>query len=510
MKRKKNNYLTKKILITHHVTGNKKELLISDVLSSAGNLISAGFFHDAVFLLEQLYKQYPKFSEVYFYLLESYRATGQYQKGHALITKFDGNAAKSGLCLAAAQFYLYFFETEAAQKYAKKHMGYNPKDLNGLRFLSQLHLQKGDVEKSCAVMKDILNVSKKDVPALYNLANTKGKNLDDDIKNTITALLDDQSFSAEDRVRLYFAAAYTSDDDSRFDLLSKANNLADGIYQNDTSVHELGYDHRERFIKLLLADESKQVSKESAVNEQQLAFVASMPRSGSTLLEQMMSSHSQVGSVGESEAFHHAIQYVSALNGLSKAYWEWPLERIMDLRNSLADYFQSHGKIAACESPVLLDKSINNMYNATFLLWCFPNAKVIYLKRNPMDLTLSCYERLFSSGYEYTFSLEKIAKHYLLLRKYEQLCTELFPERVLSVDYEELVVNQEATLKSIKSFLGLAWEEASVDFHKNVGQVITASNLQVRKGLNQKSIHKWKRFESELAFLKPYFETDFS
>jgi len=224
-------------------------------------------------------------------------------------------------------------------------------------------------------------------------------------------------------------------------------------------------------------------------------FIVGMPRSGSTLTEQIISSHPDVYGAGE-------IKLLSAcLTAMRQKYPNVPRFPQMALGMKTHQYVSvanSYLKEMAAMSPSALrvtDKLLTNYYFVGFINTLFPNAKIIHTMRNPVDTCLSAYSKLFKDDMPHSYDLAEIGRYY---KKYEQLMEHwrrVLPAGVmLDVQYESVVEDAETHARKIVEFCGLPWNDACLNFHKSERPVKTASVSQVRKPIYGSSVNRWERY----------------
>ena len=224
-------------------------------------------------------------------------------------------------------------------------------------------------------------------------------------------------------------------------------------------------------------------------------FIVGMPRSGPTLVEQIISSHSQVTGGGE-------LPFVSQF-GDSIA-----LDSIKVDKNTLLSFrkiYLKKLKIISKDSPVIIDKMPQNFLYVGLLAAAFPEAKIVHAKRNPEATCWANYKQYFSSkALGYCYGLDDIVQYYALYQNLMKFWDAHLPNRIYNLDYELLTINQETETKNLIQYLDLSWEERCLSPQDNRRSVATASNTQVRKKVYQGSSQQWKKFE---LFLDKAFDT---
>lgn len=221
-------------------------------------------------------------------------------------------------------------------------------------------------------------------------------------------------------------------------------------------------------------------------------FVLGMPRSGTTLVDRILSSHSEVGSVGESGAFELARERALGADESAMA----------DIRSvdcvSLGRAFCETVSGLLPGYSHILDKTPANFYNIGWIAAALPDAKIIHLRRDPMDNCYAIYKTLFRFGCPYSYDLEELSAYYLAYLRLMEHWREVLPGRFLDVDYEELVSDQEGVTRRLIAHCGLAWEDACLSFEKNPSPSLTASAAQVRQPIYKSSVQLWRRYKEEL------------
>ena len=238
-------------------------------------------------------------------------------------------------------------------------------------------------------------------------------------------------------------------------------------------------------------------------------FILGMPRTGSTLIDTIISSHSEVYSAGELLTFREVLKLFSGYPGGGK-----DLEKFYsNARNSKLDFAQigemysTLARVSASQDKRFIDKLPMNHVLLGVIALALPNAKFIYSHRGPLDVCVSNYRQIFQAGfYPYSYDIEAIAHHYLMYKNLMDFWIKVFPERVLKVDYEKLVNNSEEEIRGIIEFCNLPWEDSCLIFHKTKKAVNTPSASQVREPIYRSSVEQWRRYESRLRPAIKVFE----
>lgn len=219
-------------------------------------------------------------------------------------------------------------------------------------------------------------------------------------------------------------------------------------------------------------------------------FVLGMPRSATSLVEQILASHSLVTGAGELPHLHRLV--------LDPSQAGWNKERAHSIRTSYLKAIQPMAK----DSPYLVDKMPQNFVFLGHILACFPEAKIIHCQRDPKDNCLSLYKHHFPmTSHGYSYSSDDLAQYYHLYQDLMAHWKQLAPSRILDLQYETLVDNFEDELGRLLTHVGLEFEESCLHFQETKRAIRTASSDQVRRGLYKSGVDQWRHYESSLAHL---------
>jgi len=234
-------------------------------------------------------------------------------------------------------------------------------------------------------------------------------------------------------------------------------------------------------------------------------FIVGLPRSGSTLLEQILASHSQVEGTQE---LPNIQQIVTRLHGFGPENDDPRYPRVLEsLRaedfSTLAEEYLNGTRVYRTKGAAFfIDKMPNNFRHVGLLHLMLPNARIIDARREPMACCFSNFKQLFASGQEFTYSIDDIARYYRTYLDVMSHWDSVLPGRVLRVFHEDVVDDLEGNIRRLLEFCGLEFEEACVAFHQTRRTVRTASSEQVRQGIYRDGLEQWKNFEPWLGPLK--------
>lgn len=232
-------------------------------------------------------------------------------------------------------------------------------------------------------------------------------------------------------------------------------------------------------------------------------FIVGMPRTGTTLLERIVGSHGPVLAAGELNDFDHVMALEA--DRFPETAISAPMVEALagaDLARAGANYLRRTRRKAAGHA-FMIDKNPRNFVNAGFIGGALPHARILCLRRAPMDACFSNLKELFSNdAYGYSYALDELAAHY---RRFNALCElwqQAMPDRFMTVEYESLVSDPQAEAARIMAFCGIAFDASCVDITRNTAPVATASSSQVRQPINTRGIGAWRRYAAQLQPLR--------
>lgn len=260
----------------------------------------------------------------------------------------------------------------------------------------------------------------------------------------------------------------------------------------------LAFDSR-REASLLEAQMQLTASLPAPVTDGELApiFIVGMPRTGTTLLDRILSNHSSVQSLGERNDF------AAAVSEASGRFFR-PLQPMRELDcNSVGRFYEQRLRRLAANGRYLIDKNPQNLFHLPLILRALPAARVLCLQRDPMDACFSNLKELFQAdAYPYSYALNDLADHCLRVQRWIGHWQTLAPQAVRCVSYEDLVRSPEQTTLQVLDFLGLARQSGLHEITRNSAPVSTASSSQVRESIHERGIGAWKRYERQLQPLR--------
>jgi len=369
-------------------------------------------------------------------------------------------------------------------------------------------MQVGDVETAREAIRQTLALDPTHAQALTLMAESGSfDSPDDEGVALIRHALDVCPEVSRDRVYTLNAMALAQrklgDHDAAFDYYRQANELRASLrdYDIDAALRDMD--------QIMLRYTPDVLARSEGVSDRTPIFVVGLPRCGSTLVEQILVAHSQVSGRGEIDAFSSVLREqlevegdidVAGLASMLPGQWA----------DAGREYIERLRK-AGPDTPFIVDKSLNNVLYLGAIHCAMPHARIIHVRRHPLDVCLSIYtSNIQGSLYDYAFKLETLGAYCLKYLEVMRHWRKVLPAGVMyELEYEQLVADQKGETRGLLDACGLPWEDACLDFQKARQRVNTASIMQVRQSMYTKSVARWKRYERQLQPLIDILGTDY-
>jgi tetratricopeptide (TPR) repeat protein len=249
----------------------------------------------------------------------------------------------------------------------------------------------------------------------------------------------------------------------------------------------------------------EQGAAETEISRQPL-FIVGLPRTGTTLTERIIASHSRVISIGETEFIQMMIRKVSGVATVEKMTPDIIKAAAAQPAGVIRDGYLDTVAYRLGDEPIFIDKLPFNVLYLGFIARAWPGKPIVLLKRNPMDTCFSMYKQVFTWAYKFSYNLETLGAYFIA---YERLCRhwrDVLGDQLVEVQYENLVANQEEETRRLLDGIGLGFEDACLRFEKNTAPSTTASSVQVREKVYSDSVQRWRHFERHLEPLRRQLE----
>jgi tetratricopeptide (TPR) repeat protein len=386
---------------------------------------------------------------------------------------------------------------DAARRSFERAIDLAPKSAHAHFLLGRNLQESGDIEGANRLLFESLVYDPDHAISYRFLASNKAIGIGDDAFAHMLTLLQRGSLSHEDRIRLHFAAAtvyeQAGDADNAFAHFAAGNDLKNVIFDPDFCSTHFGrliesYD-REFFAR----------TQGWGSPDDSPVFIVGMPRSGTTLVEQILASHPDVYGAGELEDLNQLVASLGDRIETDTAYPENIAQLTRDHVAAIADEHLARLRALAPDAKRITDKMPTNFLHIGLILTLFPNARIVHCRRDPRDTCFSIYGLDFAGDHTYAYNQTNLGRYY---RQYERMMDHwrhTVPDSILEVRYEDIIADQEAETRRLLDFCGLDWDESCLAFHKTDRAVRTWSYRQVRQPIYKSSVARWRKFARHLA-----------
>jgi len=356
----------------------------------------------------------------------------------------------------------------------------------------------GEQDQAIARYRESIVLKPDHAQSYWSMANLKTFKFEDSEIEAMQSLLANEDLPDESRVHIHNALGLDSeargDYDTAFNHIQQCNILRRKVEEYDPVETETRIDRNVD----VFDEEFIQTNAGNGNDDSSPIFVVGLPRSGSTLIEQILASHSLVDGTHELFDLAHVARRIRE-RSKNKARFPDTLLNLQakDWHAIGTDYIESTRRYRA-DAPYFVDKNPNNFAYIGLIKLALPNAKIINAMRHPLDSCFGSYKQLFASGQQFTYDLTEIGEYYLQYRRLLDHYHELLPGFVLDVHYEQVVADLETQVRRILDYCGLPFEESCLRFHETERAVKTASSEQVRQPIYSKSVNLWCNYERHL------------
>jgi len=453
-----------------------------------------GQLDTAVKSYEKILTIRPDFAEAHYNLAITLQELGQldaavksYEQALAIKPDFADAHYNLGVTLQELS------QLDAAVKSYEKALAIEPDYPQAHNNLGIVHQERGQIDDAVKQYEKAVAIKLDYAEAYHNLSTLKKYTANDPQITQMQSLLSTNNLSQSDRIHLCFALAKVNEDlgnqDEYFKFLHEGNRLRkqELNYSLDSSKN------LSSTVKKMFSSPPSLSYKPSTIRP---IFIVGMPRSGTTLVEQIISSHHAVHGAGELTTLANLIELILKddlahnKNGLTK-------KSFLSIRQQYLDSLSGFN----VSENVITDKMSLNFQYIGFILLAFPEAKIVHLKRDAMATCWSIYKSNFKNkGNGFSCNLNDLAGFYGLYVELMDFWHQLFPDKIYDICYEDLTTNQEEETRKLLQYCELDWDENCLNFHTNKRAIKTASAFQVRQKMYQGSSEDWKKHE---AYLQP-------
>jgi tetratricopeptide (TPR) repeat protein len=391
-----------------------------------------------------------------------------------------------------------------ALKRANELLPNNSKILYELGVVERIN---GNIEKSQELIRQSLTLRPDFPPGLRTYGvDHKYTYGDEEFRRLNRVVANLTEMSDEDQVQMHFALAKAFDDVGDLDACFTHYGVGGAKKRRIESYNEKSSARLFQIMEKFVGKPFFESNTEKGCDSDIPVFILGMPRSGTSLLEQILSSHPDVFGAGELKIMTSVIENISVgatrlrLNDVEPAF---PYEENASYEARGRRYVEQLTRLAPKPYKRIVDKMPGNFNFVGLIHKMLPKAKIIHSDRNPVETCLSCYRILFAEGHQWTYNLRELGRYY---KRYWGLMNhwrETLPGVMLEMRYEDTVADVEGQARAVIGFLGLEWTDDCLKFYETERPVKTASASQVRKPIYNTSVNRWKKYEK---FLQPLLE----
>jgi tetratricopeptide (TPR) repeat protein len=460
---------------------------------------ASGYYKKAIEMFQHATLLKPDYRESYHALGNAYRNLGMHEEAVLSLTRalsLSPNFVEAIISLASS--YMSIGNHEEALVLADRALRIQTENYDAISLKANILKRIGKDQEAVDMLTPYVGRSHVPASIAFTYANVCSDKQDQGMAIEIVkrVLNSDKTLTTAMKMKLYFAIGKIFDSNKKYSEAFK-------YYHQGNALNREKFD-RFKHISLIsgimgvyTSDNIKYMNK-SSVGTAQPCFVVGMPRSGTTLIEQIIDSHPDAIGAGELQLIPRLI---SSINEECDIASTWPYcateLTVVQLESLATDYItQAYESIPF--NKFLVDKLPANYLYLGLIEQLFPEAKIIHCTRNPLDTCLSCYFQNFSRSHPYTYNLNDLAFYYNSYRQLMKHWENVSSLSIHTIEYENLVESPEDAVRRLLEFCGLEWDSRCLDFHNNKRYVGTASYEQVSKPLYQKSVGRWRHYKAHI------------
>ncbi len=448
---------------------------------------------DAVISFENAIKYNPNFSEAYNNLGNTKKLIGL--RDEAIINYKKAISLKENNIEALISLSAILKENKNFEDLVKIYQKILVLDKNNIKTLYNLgsaYLFLGNFNKGKSYFEKVINIDSSHIPSFRNYISVTKIDTKNEIFKKLESI-DQENLNSENKILIFNALSKGYFDlkniDLAFHYLEKSN-----LVKKEKSVFSMHQQEIEfNKIKFLFSNIDNTKIEFTDKLKSQPIFIVGMPRSGTSLIEQILSSHSNIYGAGELNFLQKAIERLNIYNS----------DNTKNFTQIRYFYYEQLRKIS--QNHMIIDKLPINFKWIGFIAKSFPEAKIIHIERNPMAVCWSNYKTLFvDKGMDFNLSQVDVVKYYKLYLDLMTFWKSKFGENILNINYENFVQDFEKSTKTVLNYLGLKWEKQIKYYEKTERVVTTASYHQVREKIKRNTSDEWKKYDH---YLKKMQET---
>ena len=379
-----------------------------------------------------------------------------------------------------------------------------PKNTDVMLSMGHLYKTSGKINKSIDSYQKAYKTDKYFGDSYWSLANLKTYEFTDKEVSSLKQMVKDKYIDEEEKVFMHFALGKAYEDREKFNLSFEHYKAGNKIKKNKALFNIDDFERDCNNQKDVCTNELFEMKKGWGTENKAPIFILGLPRVGSTLIEQILSSHSMV------EATHELPNIISTALRLNERKAQDITSRYPDILLSLSapqlkmigDKYITDSEVFRTDKQYFLDKMPNNFRHIGLIKLILPNSKIIDIRRSSMSACFACYKQLFAEGQEFTYDLKDLAGYYNNYVELMDHWNRVLPNQILSINYEDVVNNFEESVNQILEYCEIPFENECLEFYKSKRSVKTPSAEQVRQPIYKSGMDYWKNYENYLDELK--------
>ena len=458
-------------------------------------------YGDAEIFLKRVVKNAPQYPRAWADLVKAQREQSKHKEAlesAEILVKLDKGISESYMVRASVEGAAGLHH-EAIETY-RKALSLSPEKPGALCSMAH-HLKTiGKQEDAIAVYRKAIEIKPDHTESYWSMANLKTFSFTDQEINDMEDLLGNSDLPDIGRVHIHNALGLEYESRKNYDKAFQNLTSCNALRRKSESYDPVEYETMiDRIIEIM---SSKKLQNEPVMSADVTPiFIVGLPRSGSTLIEQILASHSAVEGTHELHEMSLSMQSIRESSNINKRFPD-ALEvfRPNEWKMLGREYLDTTKKYRTDKS-FFVDKNPNNFTFIGAIKLAIPNAKIINAKRHPLDSCFGSFKQLFASGQPFSYDLVELGEYYM---EYERIMThwkEACEGFVLDVNYEDVVSDLDVQVERILNFCGLPFEESCLRFYETKRAVKTASSEQVRRPIYSSSVNLWRNYEDKLEEL---------
>ncbi len=497
------------IVITDQGSNTTSEFALDDALIALENAMQRQHASKALSYAQQIIEQAPKCLPA---LTTLFMILSFQQKFYALeqaaLRAIKHNPKHSLSHHALSNAYRFQRKTNQALQAMEKAVELEPTNTSWLNSLGIMHKELGHFKIALEHFEQCIRQSPNFTSAYWSRSDIQALMPNIDVKHLTRQLNTEGAFKAKDQVYaaycLFKHFEATKDFDTAFSYLTLGATKQRASFDYDHQIELNEHSNIEKVFdkKLFNRHKTDLTKNKTEIPSDSPIFICGLPRSGTTLTEQIISSHSEVAAGDELFELAQATQSILQKVKPKQAFPFLAHELTAQHWQSIGDHYLTLTKHVNTKR-YFTDKMPLNYKAIGLIDMALPKAKIVYCQRPPMDLLLGAYKQILGQGNKYTYDLDELTSMIIAHHHLMQHWLNVLPNKIFTLNYQSLINNQKETTEKLLQFLGLAWQDACLNFHENKRVIHTMSNAQVRKPLFSHSINAWHKYYEQL---QPYAE----